>query len=81
MDVGLVVTLYDILSITGGHIYPSDASPYFDVVFRLVIFRPFLGEVLVGKIKRCTRYAQETWWGTASIFACIRSRRVLLAFS
>ena len=51
MDLGLVVTLYDILSIAGGHIYPSDASPYFDVVFRLVVFRPFLGEVLVGRIK------------------------------
>lgn len=54
-NVGLVVTIYDILEIAGGHIYPSDPSPYFQIKFRLVIFRPFLGEVIVGRISSCSK--------------------------
>jgi len=49
-DLGLAVTLYDVLSVEGGHIYPNDGAAYFKVAFRLVVFRPFRGEVLVGKI-------------------------------
>lgn len=30
-DVGLVVTLYDVLEVTGGHIYPSDGAAHFEV--------------------------------------------------
>ena len=33
----------------------SDGSAYFKARFRLVVFRPFVGEVLVGKLKACTR--------------------------
>jgi len=51
-SVGLVVTLWDIQSIEGGTIYPSDGAAHYDVTFRLVIFRPFEGEVLVGKLIR-----------------------------
>jgi DNA-directed RNA polymerase subunit E'/Rpb7 len=49
-DLGLAVTIYDIISIGGGHIYPNDGAAYFRVVFRLVIFRPFAGEVIIGRI-------------------------------
>ncbi|CAG9462270.1 unnamed protein product [Pedinophyceae sp. YPF-701] len=54
-DVGLIVTLYDILSIKGGDIHAGESSPMYTCVFRLVVFRPLVGEVLNGQVKRCTR--------------------------
>eukprot|EP00850_Spirogloea_muscicola_P015172 SM000114S24135 [mRNA] locus=s114:165715:167771:- [translate_table: standard] len=50
-DVGLVVALYDVQSVTGGFIYPGDGAPRFTVSFRLVVFRPFVGEVLLAKLR------------------------------
>ncbi len=54
-NLGLVVSLYDIESITGGHIYPNDGAAYFKVVFRVVVFRPFTGEVLLGTLASCNK--------------------------
>lgn len=54
-DLGLAVTVYDIQSIEGGFIYPNDGAAYFKVQFRLVIFRPFPGEIIQGKLKSCNR--------------------------
>lgn len=55
-ELGLAVTIYDVLSVEGGHIYPNDGAAYFKVVFRLVVFRPFAGEVVVGKIISCNKW-------------------------
>lgn len=52
---GLVITIYDILDISGGFIYPSDGAAIYDVKFRLVVFLPFVGEVLVGRLVKSTR--------------------------
>jgi DNA-directed RNA polymerase III subunit RPC8 len=49
-DVGLVVTIYDVQAIEGGYVYPNDGCAFFTVKFRLVVLRPFAGEVIVGKI-------------------------------
>jgi DNA-directed RNA polymerase III subunit RPC8 len=49
------VTLYEIVSIEGGTVYPGEGSAHFHVVFRVVVFRPFLGEVLEGKLKKADR--------------------------
>lgn len=51
-DVGLVITLYDILSIGDGQIYHSEGSATFQVVFRLVVFRPAEGEVITGTVAK-----------------------------
>jgi DNA-directed RNA polymerase III subunit RPC8 len=50
-DVGLGIKVLDILSISEGVIIPGDGGSYHRVKFRLIVFRPFLGEVIVGKIK------------------------------
>ncbi|KAK1297353.1 hypothetical protein QJS10_CPB15g01928 [Acorus calamus] len=50
-DLGLCVTVYDIRSIDGGFIPQGDGVVIYEVVFRLVMFRPFIGEVIVGKIE------------------------------
>ena len=56
-DLGLVVTIYDILSITGGFIYPSDGAAHYIVAFRLVLFRPFVGQILTGRLAKSDKCA------------------------
>lgn len=53
-DVGLCISLYDFESIGDAVIHPSDGSSYTAVVFRMIAFRPFIGEVIVGKLIRGT---------------------------
>ncbi|ORY83696.1 RNA polymerase III subunit Rpc25 [Protomyces lactucae-debilis] len=50
MDVGLAICLFDLLSQSDGIVKPGNGSAYMTVVFRVIVFRPFLGEVLTGKI-------------------------------
>jgi len=52
-DVGLGVCLYDVTEMSDGIVYPSDGCAHYKVGFRLVVFRPFVGEVLVGTVKSC----------------------------
>ena len=52
--VGLVVTLYDLLEVGSGNIPPSDGAVHFRSKFRLVVFCPFEGEVLLGKLLKST---------------------------
>ncbi|EFJ12066.1 hypothetical protein SELMODRAFT_235152 [Selaginella moellendorffii] len=54
-DLGLCVSLYDIQSIEGGFVFPGDGAPTYTVEFQLVMFRPFPGEILVAKLKKCDK--------------------------
>jgi len=54
-DVGLVISLWDIISIGESFIMAGSSGSHTKVQFRLLVFRPFMDEVLVGKIKCCTR--------------------------
>lgn len=54
-ELGLVVTIFDILDIQGGFVFPSDGAAHFDTKFRVVVFKPFVGEVIVGKLKSCDK--------------------------
>ncbi|PWN41761.1 hypothetical protein IE81DRAFT_337682 [Ceraceosorus guamensis] len=49
-DVGLCVAVFDLLDCEEGKTIGGDGALFYKVTFRLVIFRPFLGEVFVGKI-------------------------------
>jgi len=49
-NLGLCVSVYDIISVEGGFIFPGEGCSTYKVSFRLLMFRPFTGEVLVGKI-------------------------------
>ncbi|CAN6650298.1 DNA-directed RNA polymerase III subunit RPC8 [Trichomonascus vanleenenianus] len=53
-NTGLCVCVHDIEKIEDGMIRPGDGAAYVKCVFRLVVFRPFIGEVLVGWISSCT---------------------------
>ncbi|MFQ6620499.1 hypothetical protein Gotur_000971 [Gossypium turneri] len=63
---GLCISVYDIRSIKGGFIFPGDGAstytvllsifpflslPFMRVEFRLIVFRPFVGEIIVAKLK------------------------------
>ena len=59
-DLGLVVTIYDVLSIDGGFIYPSDGAAHYTVTFRLVVFRPFINEILTGRLTKSDKCVSYT---------------------
>jgi DNA-directed RNA polymerase III subunit RPC8 len=55
MDSGLVVGRYgDCLKITNGTCVPGDGGSHHECLFRLIIFRPFVDEVCIGKIVKST---------------------------
>lgn len=54
-DVGLCICLFDILQSSDGIVQAGDGCAYVTVEFRLVVFRPFIGEVLTGKIANCSQ--------------------------
>lgn len=49
-DVGLCVCLFDILEASEGRVKWGDGGLWHSVKARLVVFRPFIGEILVGKV-------------------------------
>ena len=49
-DVGLVIALWDILSIGDSFLFPGDGASHTRVEFRILVFRPFVEEVLTGKV-------------------------------
>ncbi|XP_072957263.1 uncharacterized protein [Typha angustifolia] len=49
-NLGLCISVYDIRSVEGGFVFPGDGSSTYKVTCRLMMFRPFIGEVIVGKI-------------------------------
>ncbi|GFP98009.1 DNA-directed RNA polymerase iii subunit rpc8 [Phtheirospermum japonicum] len=55
VELGLCVCVYDIRSIDGGFVFPSDGASTYTVKFRLVMFRPFVGEVISAKLKESTK--------------------------
>lgn len=49
-SVGLVIKLHDILEVGEGVVLPGDGAAIVPVKARLVVFKPFIGEVIVGRI-------------------------------
>ncbi|CAA7026387.1 unnamed protein product [Microthlaspi erraticum] len=50
-NLGLCVSVYDIKSVEGGFVLPGDGAATYQVGFRIVVFRPFVGEVISAKLK------------------------------
>jgi DNA-directed RNA polymerase III subunit RPC8 len=51
-QLGLCIALYDILKIEDSYVFPGDGSSHTKVTFRFVVFRPFIDEILMGKLRR-----------------------------
>ncbi len=54
LDLGLCICFYDLLEAGDPIIYPAEGSCHQAVMFRLVMFQPFIGEILVGRVVTCT---------------------------
>ncbi|XP_041364731.1 DNA-directed RNA polymerase III subunit RPC8-like [Gigantopelta aegis] len=50
-NVGLCIALWDIEKFEDSYIFPGDGASHTIVHFRYVVFRPFIDEILIGKIK------------------------------
>jgi len=55
LNVGLCIALFDITSLKESFIIPGDGASHTIVSFRYIVFRPFMEEILVGKIRTCSR--------------------------
>ncbi|CAG9763345.1 unnamed protein product [Ceutorhynchus assimilis] len=53
LNVGLCIALFDITSLKESFIIPGDGASHTIVNFRYIVFRPFMEEILVGKIRSC----------------------------
>lgn len=53
-NVGLCICFHDLLSMEDGLMKPGDGAAFVKVTFRLIVFRPFVGEILVGWVSSCT---------------------------
>ncbi|XP_073134759.1 uncharacterized protein [Henckelia pumila] len=54
-NLGLCISVYDIHSIDGGFIPPGEGASTYKVRFRLVMFRPFVGEVISARLKESNK--------------------------
>ncbi|XP_058793899.1 DNA-directed RNA polymerase III subunit RPC8 [Phymastichus coffea] len=53
LNVGLCIALNDITKVEESYIFPGDGSSHTKVYFRYIVFRPFIEEILTGKIRSC----------------------------
>ncbi|CUM66674.1 uncharacterized protein PRCAT00004350001 [Priceomyces carsonii] len=53
-DLGLAISIWDVLEIKEGLLKPGDGAAYVETRFRCVIWKPFVGEVLIGWVSDCT---------------------------
>lgn len=55
LDVGLCITFYDFLDIGDPYLYPSEGSSIQLIKFRMIVFRPFVGEILFGTLLKSNK--------------------------
>ncbi|EZA54895.1 hypothetical protein DMN91_008964 [Ooceraea biroi] len=53
-NVGLCITLFEITKIEESFIFPRDGASHTTVSFRYIVFRPWIEEILIGKIRSCS---------------------------
>ena len=50
-DIGIVVDVDNVVDIGEGSIIPGDGAAYYETTFELLVFKPELQEVLLGRVK------------------------------
>nr|CAG4651320.1 EOG090X0DHL [Simocephalus serrulatus]SVE94495.1 EOG090X0DHL [Simocephalus serrulatus] len=63
LNVGLCIALWDIIKRGESFILPGDSGHHTKVEFRYVVFRPFMEQVLVGRIKNCDKDSVQVTLG------------------
>ncbi len=60
LNVGLCIALWDIEKREESYILPGDGGSHTKVHFRFVVFRPFMEQILIGKIKNSSRQGVQS---------------------
>ncbi|MEA3248092.1 MAG: DNA-directed RNA polymerase [Nanoarchaeota archaeon] len=55
-DIGTVVAVLDVLEVKEGIIIPGDGAAYYESIFKLIVFRPELQEIVYGTIEEITNF-------------------------
>lgn len=55
-DLGTVIAVLDVLNVSDGIIIPGDGSAYYKSLFKLIVFRPDLQELVYGTIEEITSF-------------------------
>ncbi|EEQ39251.1 putative DNA-directed RNA polymerase III subunit [Clavispora lusitaniae] len=53
-NLGLAVSVWDISDIKDGLLKPGDGGAYVEVRFRIIVWKPFVGEILTGWVADCS---------------------------
>lgn len=53
-NLGLVISVWDLIKVEDGLLKPGDGASFIKVELTVVVFRPFVGEILTGWIEECT---------------------------
>ncbi len=53
-NLGLVICVWDLIKVDDGLLKPGDGASFIKCEVRVVVFRPFVGEILTGWIEKCT---------------------------
>jgi DNA-directed RNA polymerase III subunit RPC8 len=53
-NLGLVISVWDLIKVDHGQLKPGDGAMYIKCEVTVVVFRPFVGEILTGWIEKCT---------------------------
>jgi len=55
-EIGTVVAVLDVTGVEDGVIIPGDGAPYYKSIFKLIVFKPELQEVVFGTIDEITTF-------------------------
>lgn len=55
-DLGAVVSVLEVLNVGDGIIIPGDGAAYYKSLFKLIVFRPELQEIIYGVVEEITNF-------------------------
>lgn len=55
-DLGIVIAVLDVLNVSEGIIIPGDGAAYYKSIFKLLVFKPELQELVFGKVGEITNF-------------------------
>lgn len=55
LNVGLVICLHDIVDVGESHIFNGDGAIHTRCIYRMVVFRPQIGEILCGTLRSSSK--------------------------
>lgn len=54
VNIGLAISVWDILDVKEGLLRPGDGGLFVEIQFRMIVWKPFIGEILEGTVLDCS---------------------------